>query len=52
VEKDYREAVGKSLRGTPSFFINGTPLVGAKDFSEFKKLLDQSLTAGSATPGK
>lgn len=45
IEKDYREAVGKSLRGTPSFFINGEPLVGAKDFTAFADLLDRTLAA-------
>lgn len=48
----YREEVAKDLRdgfklgvtSTPTFFINGRPLVGARPFADFKALIDGLLT--------
>ncbi len=33
------------VSGTPTFFINGQPLVGAQPYSNFKAVLDQQLAA-------
>jgi len=42
---DADTAAGSSfgVDGTPSFFINGTQVVGAQPFSEFKKVIDDLL---------
>lgn len=48
----YREEVAKDLHdgfklgvtSTPTFFINGRPLVGARPFADFKALIDRLLT--------
>jgi len=44
-------AFGKMLRvtGTPTFFINGNKVVGAKPYSEFKNIVD-TLLAGKELP--
>ena len=40
VDGDVKIAKGLGVRGTPTFFINGKKLVGAKPFTEFKKVID------------
>ncbi|WHZ17295.1 MAG: hypothetical protein OJF52_004147 [Nitrospira sp.] len=47
VEGDLRDALNVGVTSTPTFFINGRPLIGAKSFEEFKLLIDSTLT----TPG-
>ena len=37
------EGVQLGIRGTPSFFINGRPLVGAQPFSTFQQIIDTML---------
>ena len=39
VDDDMKLAKGAGVRGTPTFFINGKKLVGAKPVSEFKKVI-------------
>ena len=34
------------VSGTPTFFINGQPLVGAQPYANFKAVIDQQLAAG------
>lgn len=46
VEKDYQEGLNRSIRGTPSFYINDQLLIGAQETSQFTKMIDQAL----ATP--
>ena len=43
VEADYEYAVNLGVRSTPTFFVNGIPVVGAQPFESFKKLIDQEL---------
>jgi len=43
VEADARYAAGLGVSGTPTFFINGLPLVGAQPLSEFQALIDSEL---------
>ncbi len=38
---DYGSSVGVS--GTPSFFVNGIPVSGARSFADFKQLIDDEL---------
>lgn len=47
VTADYNEALGMGLTGTPTFFINGLPLVGAQPYSVFKAAIDQALAAAN-----
>jgi hypothetical protein len=34
---------GTSLEGGPTFFINGSPLVGARPLAEFQAVIDRLL---------
>lgn len=40
---DARDATALGVNGTPTFFINGLPLVGAQPMSSFVRLIDQEL---------
>lgn len=40
VDEDKRLAAKVGVRGTPTFFINGKKLVGAKPLAEFQKVID------------
>jgi protein-disulfide isomerase len=43
VEKNYQYAANLGVQSTPTFFINGIPLVGAQPFDVFKQVIDQEL---------
>jgi protein-disulfide isomerase len=43
VEADARYASGLGITGTPTFFINGIPLVGAQPIQAFQQLIDREL---------
>lgn len=43
VQKDWEEGVRYGVSGTPTFFINGYRLVGARSASEFAYLIDRVL---------
>lgn len=43
VKKDFDDGQAAGVGGTPTFFINGIPLVGAQPFSNIKALIDQKL---------
>jgi len=43
VQKDAAQAGTVGATGTPSFFVNGRSLVGARPFDDFKKLIDEEL---------
>ena len=45
VEKDMQLAASLGVTGTPTFLFNGRKMVGAKDFSEWKTLIDSELQA-------
>ena len=40
IAEDMKLAKGAGVRGTPTFFINGKKLVGAKPVGEFQKVID------------
>lgn len=44
IQTDYTDGQKAGVSGTPAFFINGTPLVGAQPFSAFKAAIDAELT--------
>lgn len=43
VEADLELAAKAGANGTPTFFINGTPLVGAQPFAAFKEAIEAAL---------
>lgn len=43
IEQELTEAKGLGVIATPTFFINGKKLVGARSFSEFKAIIDEEL---------
>jgi protein-disulfide isomerase len=43
VEADARYAASLGVSGTPTFFINGIPLVGAQPLSQFTQVIDSEL---------
>ena len=43
VESDARYAAGLGVTGTPTFFINGIPIVGAQPFEVFAQIIDAEL---------
>ena len=47
IAADFRDAQALGIRGTPAFFINGRPLLGARDFNEFALIIDEELMAAA-----
>lgn len=43
VSTDLADGQKAGVNGTPSFFVNGMPLVGAQPYTAFKTLIDQEL---------
>jgi protein-disulfide isomerase len=43
VAKDLHDGLTLGVTSTPTFFINGRPLVGAKPFAEFQSVIDKLL---------
>ncbi len=43
IQKDFDDGVAAGVRGTPTFFINGIPLVGAQPFQNFQAVIEQEL---------
>lgn len=43
VEGDLMFAVDLGVRSTPTFFINGIPIVGAQPFGVFQQIIQQEL---------
>ena len=44
---DFNDGVRLGVRGTPTFFINGLPVVGAQPFSVFQNIIEQELARAS-----
>jgi protein-disulfide isomerase len=44
VMKDYEDAAGLGLKGTPVFFVNGRALLGAHPFATFQKAIEAELS--------
>lgn len=45
VEADFAYAAGLGVTSTPTFFINGIPLIGAQPFEAFQQIIEQELAA-------
>jgi predicted DsbA family dithiol-disulfide isomerase len=50
VESDLEEGQGYGVSGTPAFFVNGRPLVGAQPFDAFAQVIDDELRRPAAPP--
>jgi protein-disulfide isomerase len=51
VEGDVEAGQGYGVSGTPAFFVNGRPLVGAQPFEAFAQVIDEELARqGLASP--
>ena len=48
VDEDMKAGQTAGVNGTPTFFINGTILVGAQPFEAFKTIIDKELTKNPA----
>ena len=46
VQADFQDGIELSIRGTPTFIINGVELVGAHSFGELKTIIDIELQNG------
>jgi protein-disulfide isomerase len=44
VDEDVQVIGGMGMTGTPTFFVNGTPLIGAQPAENFKKLIEEKLS--------
>jgi predicted DsbA family dithiol-disulfide isomerase len=49
-KRDLEEGTRYGVSGTPAFFINGRPLVGAVPFSSFAQVIDDELERAAAKP--
>jgi protein-disulfide isomerase len=45
VQADVKEAQALGFQSTPSFVVNGRPVIGAKPIEEFKQIIDAELAA-------
>ena len=54
IQDSFEEGQALGVTGTPSFFINGRMVVGAKPYADLKKIVDEelALVAGKAEAGK
>jgi protein-disulfide isomerase len=50
VEADLADGTRYGVTGTPAFFINGRPLVGAVPYENFTRLIDEELARSAAKP--
>jgi protein-disulfide isomerase len=50
VEADLEAGQGYGVSGTPAFFVNGRPLVGAQPFEAFAQVIDDELARQGALP--
>lgn len=48
ITADQQVASRLGARGTPAFFINGRPLIGAQPFERFKAMIDEEIAAAQA----
>jgi protein-disulfide isomerase len=48
IEKDFQDGRLLGVNGTPSFFVNGIPVVGTQGTAEFEKVIDAELAAIAA----
>jgi len=49
IDKDVEDGGKVGVNGTPAFFINGRMLTGAQPFEKFKQVIDEELSAKTAS---
>jgi len=49
-QKDFNEGIARGVTGTPTFFVNGTMIVGARPYEAFKAAIDEALRAKGVSP--
>ena len=49
VVQDYQDGQTLGVGGTPTFFINGKPLIGAQPYAQFQLRIDAELAAASTS---
>ena len=52
VQKDVDQGKRLSVTGTPTFFVNGRPLIGAQPLDAFTRLIDDEVARASSTGSK
>ncbi len=52
VQRDQEAGASYGVSGTPAFFVNGRPLVGAQPFEEFQRVIDAELQRKGLAGGK
>ena len=52
VQKDVDQGKRLSVNGTPTFFVNGRPLVGAQSFEAFTRVIDDELARVASTAAR
>jgi protein-disulfide isomerase len=50
IARDMKEGASVGVEGTPTFFINGAPVVGAQPFEKFTAVINKALAAPAAAP--
>jgi len=48
VDADLQDAQNLGVSGTPTFLVNGVPVIGAQPFDQFKTVIDQQIQAAQA----
>lgn len=51
VVQDFRDGEALGITGTPTFFINGKPLIGAQPYQQFALRFDAELAGATSSPG-
>ena len=49
VERDMQAGQAYGVSGTPAFFVNGRPLIGAQPFEAFQQVIDDELARAAVT---
>lgn len=49
VQRDFDEAMAVGVTGTPSFLVNGVPIIGALPVAEFEATIERALKAAKAS---
>ena len=49
VERDMQAGQAYGVSGTPAFFVNGRPLIGAQPFETFQQVIDDELARAAVT---
>jgi protein-disulfide isomerase len=50
VQQETRMAQQLGIQSTPTFIINGTPVIGAQPFENFRQVIDVHLNSGKNNP--